>query len=374
MTLARLRLLLGISAVGTTVLAATGSLLLELPARLLPTDTTAPVAESVWAALLAPALWTVVLLPFDLLGGLVAVRHRPALTHWFAGWIRGIGVQLLVLSLSGVVLVLASRAFGVLGTSAATALGAIVVLARLDTLTRLGAPMRAGPTSGLAWHLDAHRPDEATVVVDPKDEAFVGGYGGLWRSRLLLPAWWRTLPEATVAALLARRRVADGAPRRRGVLAAVAWVTLGALGTALVLGPPTSAAGLVAFSLGMTLWGFAGLLILPTPSRRAVLAIDREAAREVGHAPLADAITALDRWQDDEPDRGAWIELVFHPVPARSTRLTALVAQDAHDSGAGLWRVARLALPAGVVTWSLLGRAVHCNLGRPALWWMLPGD
>lgn len=372
MTLARARLLLGVSAVGATVLLSAAALWFDLPTRHFSGDPFAPLVETVGTALLGPMLWMVVMLPLDILGGLVAVRRRPGVAAWSVGWLRGVLVQLLVLALGGVGLVVAARRFGVAGTIAMVACGAVVVLARLDDLARLGASLRLRPTSGPQRRLDAAGLGETATIVSAPDEAFVGGYGGLWRSRLLVPASWFSLPESETVALLARRRVAEGEARRRGVLSAVAWITVGGAVTACSVGAPASVAGLVEFAAGMTLWSFLGVLLLPTPSRRAVLAVDAAAAREIDHAALHAAIDTLDRWQDDEPERDAWIEAIFHPVPSRSARARALAIGGVQ--GAGAWRVARLALPAGLASWSLLGRAVHCNIGRPALWWMLPGD
>jgi hypothetical protein len=374
MTLARTRLLLGITAVGATVVAAAVALFLDVPSRFLSTDASLPLGGALQMALWGPSLWTLGMLPLDLLGGLVAVRHRPGVMDWVGAWVRGVLVQLGVLSLSGALLLSAARAGGTTGTILAVALGAGMVLGSLDRLARLGAALRLRPTSGPQRRLDASGLMEQATVVDTPDEAFVGGYGGVLRSRLLVPSSWFTLPEATTAALLARRRLAEGAPRRRGSLAAIGWVTAGAGVTCLSLAPPTSAAALVEFSLGMTLWSFLGVLVLPTPSRRAVYALDRRAAQELTPQALGEAITVLDRWQDDEPERSGWNERIFHPVPARTARLAALAVVDAPPNGGSFWRLARLALPSALPAWSLLGRAVHCNLGRPTLWWMLPGD
>jgi len=372
MTLARTRLLLGVFAVGATVVCAATVLWLDLPSRHFSTDSAAPLMRTVVMALLGPLVWVVAMVPLDLLGGLVAVRRRPGPAAWILAWARGVMVQLVVLLLSGAGLVFAARHFGVAGTVAMALVGAGLTLARLDDLARLGAALRLRPTSGPQRRLDAAGLGEAATIVATHDEAFVGGHAGLLRSRLLVPASWFSLPESVTEALLARRRVAEGAMRRLGVLSAIAWIGLGAAVTALGVGAPTSTAGLVEFAAGMTLWSFLGVLVLPTPSRHAVLAVDAAAAREVDPAALQEAIATLDRWQDDEPERDAWIEAIFHPVPSRSARGRALACGGMERGGA--WRVARLALPAGLAGWSLLGRAVHCNLGRPALWWMLPGD
>jgi hypothetical protein len=79
----------------------------------------------------------------------------------------------------------------------------------------------------------------------------------------------------------------------------------------------------------------------------------------------------LDRRLDGEPLRPRGIEAIFHPVPSVTSRRERL---NAASSGRGAYQAARMALPLSWACLGLLGRAVHCNCGRPALWVMLPGD
>lgn len=371
MTLARTRLWLGITGVGLTVLTATVALWWDLPDRLFATNPTAPILDTVAAALAWPLAWSLLLLPLDVLGGTVAVRHRPRPLAWLRGWLRGIMVQVAVLVLTGTLLVLLSRALGLLGAVAGAALAGALLASLLGVLTRLGAsaPLVHG---GAVLDQMVEQGEVPTKVIAAQDEAFVGGFSGLVRPSLVIPVSWLALPRETLHGLLVRRRLAAGAPRIRGVALALAWIVFGATVSGLLLGLPSSAAGLVRFSMGTTLWSFLGVLVLPTPSRRAVTALDQQACAIVGPQVVADGITTLDRWQDDEPARHRWVETIFHPVPSRSARLAAL---DAPAPATGVaWRAARMALPLGLGSWSVLGRAVHCNLGRPTLWWMLPGD
>lgn len=371
MTLARIRLWLGITGVGLTVLIATVALWRDLPGRLLTADPTAPIIEAVTAALLWPLAWSLLLFPLDLLGGTVAVRQRPRQFAWLREWLRGIAVQVAVLLLAGTLLILLSRTLGLLGAVAGAVLTAALIASLLGVLTRLGASTQtvAGDPE---LEREAGLGEISTRTVATRDEAFVGGYAGLIRPSLVVPAAWLALPRETLLGLLVRRRLAAGAPRIRGVALALAWIAFGATASGLLLGLPSSAAGLVRFSMGTTLWSFLGVLVLPTPSRRAVTALDQQARAIVGPMVVAEGITTLDRWQDDEPTRHRWVETIFHPVPSRSARLAAL---DTPAPATGVaWRAARVALPLSLGSWSVLGRAVHCNLGRPMLWWMLPGD
>lgn len=371
MTLARTRLFLGITAVGTTVLVAVAALGLDLPGTWLSDDPATPVLHAAASAMLWPLAWTLLMLPFDALGGVVAVRQRPAVAVWLGRWARGVLTQVGVLAIAAVALISLSRALGLFGAVAGATLAGALIVSQTGTLARLGASLRrvVNPEQVEAGRGSAGGPVE---VVATDDEAFVGGFAGLVHPRLVVPATWSTLPRLVRDGLLTRRRLASAAPRVRGIALALAWVAFGATVSGLFVALPDSAAGLVRFSLGTTLWSFLGVLVLPTPSRRAVLALDQQAARLAGREVIAKGIVALDRWQDDEPTRARLVETVFHPVPARVSRLASLDGPTPRRSGA--WRVARLALPLGLGSWSLLGRAVHCNLGRPALWWILPGD
>jgi hypothetical protein len=143
---------------------------------------------------------------------------------------------------------------------------------------------------------------------------------------------------------------------------------------------PATAAGLVSTAAALTLWSFLGALVLPTPSRAAVYAADQAAAARCGAAPVRDAVAAIDRWQDDEAERPAAVETVFHPVPAagrRARRLGTPSAPHAGDHPAPALAAHQVARHALYLSWaglSPLARAVHCNAGRPALWVVWPGD
>jgi hypothetical protein len=167
--------------------------------------------------------------------------------------------------------------------------------------------------------------------------------------------------------------------RRRGVLVAVAWNTIGfMLATLAPRADLMTAAGFVTVIAWFTLWSFLGLLILPTLSRPAVLAADRWARSSHDASVVAGTLTTLDGWQDDEAERAPITEMIFHPVPSRGSRLRALALHDQPTDtvavAAGAWQATRLML---YLSWAGVGglaRAVHCNVGRPSLWVMLPGD
>jgi len=129
-------------------------------------------------------------------------------------------------------------------------------------------------------------------------------------------------------------------------------------------------AGLVTTICGFTLWSFFGLLVLPTISRNASLKIDQELLdRGTPLELITKTAFTLDQMQDGEPDRSRIVETIFHPVPNVTSR-----NKDEPVRGLAAWNVARTTL---FFSWACLGflsRSVHCNVGRPELWTMLPTD
>ena len=132
-----------------------------------------------------------------------------------------------------------------------------------------------------------------------------------------------------------------------------------------------SVAELVTTCCGFTCWAFLGLLVLPTISRQASFRVDQQVLqRGIDAGALDGMISALDRLQDDEPQRPALVETIFHPVPSVERRRSLPPSYRQLPT----WHAARMML---FLSWSCLGllsRAVHCNAGRPELWTMLPTD
>jgi len=129
--------------------------------------------------------------------------------------------------------------------------------------------------------------------------------------------------------------------------------------------------GTIEFSLWFTLWSFVGLLSLPTPSRRGVIEIDEVVNSEGNSSEALRTMTRLlDELQDGEPVKPTFVETIFHPIPSVRTRL-----EGPRSSGViGFWDAARTSIYLSLAGLGLLGRAVHCNCGRPALWVFLPTD
>ncbi len=375
---ARSRLYLGISGVGTAVLAATCLLFFDIPSAGFSTATEQPVGRSLFAVGLFFAMSSALFILFDLLGGAWVVRRKDNAPLWLAAWVRGVAVQWAVWMLTAAALMQTARAAGGAATLAVF-VGIQVVLAVFrGAFARLIAPFEvheAPPVFAEAAER-AGVPLQRIKVVDTADEGFVGGWSSLLPRTLVVPRRWELLPVEALTAQLARRvAVAKSGAHVRGVLGAIAFNTVGFMVVQQLAGAtPATAAGLVTIMAGMTLWAFLGVLVLPTPSRAAVYAADASAAAAVGVAAVKASIERLDKWQDDEPTRTPNIERIFHPVPARANRLARLDGERSGLHALHAHNLARQALWLGWGSFSAISRAVHCNVGRTALWAMLPGD
>ena len=378
LTYGRSRLALGISGVGTAVLAATCLLVFDIPSVGFATTTAQSVGPSLLAVGVFFAMSSALFVPFDLLGGAWVVRRQREAPLWLAAWLRGVAVQWAVWMLTAAALMSTARSAG-----AAATVGVFVGIQWLlaqyrGGFARLIASFEVGPAPAVfaAAAERAGIPLSRLVVVDTPDEGFVGGWSSVLPRTLVVPRRWERLPVEALAAQLARRvAVAHRGAHLRGVLGAIAFNTVGFVVVQRLTGAtPATAAGLVTIMAGMTLWAFLGVLFLPTPSRAAVYAADESATATVGAAAVKTSIERLDEWQDDEVARPPHIERIFHPVPSRTNRLARL---DAERGGLQAWHahhLARHALWLGWGSFSAISRAVHCNVGRPALWAMLPGD
>jgi hypothetical protein len=378
LTYARARLFLGTAAVGTVVALSALALVLELPARWLPT---APGTWYVDAAsiALAVALHAAVLAPFDLFAGLLVPREYGRTSESWRSflwrWWRGSVAHGAALAVAGTTLMLAARAGGGWGTMAAF-LGLSAALLAWQ-------PWVAAGVGGLRLRRAKRGPlrdlGARTLVVDAQHPHVTGGAFGLpFRAAWLFPERWSAKPERVALDLqvVRRREIVRSGARDRGVLLAVAWNAWPLLLALAVWGAPVAAADVVRVALVGTLGSFVGVLLLPTPSRWAVHRADLGAVT-AGADPerLAAALDELDLDQDGEPDRPEVVEAVFHPIPAlRSRRAVLAGGGDPGPRVGPAWHAARVALYTSWAGVGFLGRAVHCNLGRPEVWVFLPSD
>jgi hypothetical protein len=383
MTYARQRLWLGISGVGSTVLLCAAAIVFRLPHRIIPSIVDQRFATALAAIALTWMLHALLLSPLDFIGGNIVVPQRRSVLSWFASWLRGISVQWLWFALAASLLMRTAQQFGNSKAMLVFLLLQLALLSRQGVMAWLVGGLRILPTSPVlksaasAAGIDAQRVRE----VDADDVSYVGAWSGVNAQSLWVPHRWVVeLPSTVLAVVLARRvGVRELGLRRRGVLVALAWNTVGfALASAAPRADLVSAPGFVTTIAWFTLWSFLGVLVLPSLSRPAVFAADRWARSSHDANDVTAAINALDAWQDDEAARSRAIETIFHPVPSRDARLHALRQSGAPtDTGAvaaGAWHATRMML---YLSWAGLGglsRAVHCNIGRPSLWVMLPGD
>ena len=379
LTYARARLFLGTSAVGTLVALAALALLLGLPERWWPSEP-GPFVRDVLAWALAVAAHAAVLAPFDLFAGSLLPRAygrtAESLGPFLARWLRGAVLHGLALTAAGALVMAAARGAGGWGSFAAFAALSLALLAAQPWVAAAvaGWRVRRSPRGGVLAPFGVG----AMAYDAPQPHVTGGAYGLPFRSAWVVPGRWATDPDRVALDAQAARRtwIARSGARDRGVLLALAWNALPLLGVLALWGAPVAAADVVRWALLATLWSFVGLLALPTPSRRAVLDADAAArAQGVDAARLTAALQRLDVDQDDEPERPAGVEAIFHPIPGVRRRAALLAsAEEPEPSGTSAWHAARVALYTSWAGAGFLGRAVHCNLGRPEVWVFLPSD
>ena len=359
----------------------------QAPLNWLPTNVIWSI-EDVQALSILLALLVACMAPLDFLGGYCLPRRvnrlsvKPA--AFFASWCRGVTVQATFFMAASLLILALGRWSGVQAATGGVLLIALLLVAsqlKIGQLTGDLRPLRELQESESERMNDAMRsivqlgfnPPEV-VLLSHRDAGFTGGVVGLpGLEEIALPVGLvHGLTPEQLAVTVARRQQAmhDGS-RTRGILVALTWVVIGFLLSTLIPGAGVkSVAELAMTCLGFTLWTFAGLLILPTLSRQASFALDTQIVnRGTSPATLHRTMSKLDRLQDDEPERAAMIEAIFHPVPSvqRRTGKSAVATPIA-------WHAARMTL---FLSWACMGilvRAVHCNVGRPELWVMLPTD
>ncbi len=389
-TYARSRLWLGISGVGSIVLISIALLVSGLPLELLPSNQSWDMADAGALLLLIGCLVGVVL-PLDFLGGfLLPNRSRPntiSFRRFAKAWLRGVAVQSAFFLLAGLLLLAMGRWFGLPGaTLAVIGIAATLVACQLPIAKLVGdlpsdeGNQAAKESTNLAVEAALRQTSQwgwkplPIVVLKHDDAGFTGGVAGLpGMEKMVVPSKaLHSLTSDQLAVMFARRLEAvHGGSRTRGMVIAFAWVVTGFLLSGMLPGAGVTTVGELAMTcLGFTLWTFFGLLTLPTLSRQASYAIDRKVIQQGASAQTLHAsVTTLDRLQDDEPSRSALIETIFHPVPSVNNR-----RGNSASTLPIAWHAARMTL---FLSWACMGmlvRAVHCNLGRPELWVMLPTD
>lgn len=385
---ARRRLRLGISGVGLSVMSSVAWLALLLtgvvtPPRLSSLTDAVPtpvlsVVQAVAAVFAVFVVHTLLAFVLEVRGGAVVVRQRPTVAAWLSAWGRGVSVQgALLLVLVGMA-ASGGALLGTLGVVGGVFAGSVLLLALQGPIARLIAKLPMAPLDPSLHDLarsQGIRPDVVRVI-DAPDEAFVGGWVGIRPIELWIPRTWTHEAHRELLSVQFTRRQAQFASgaRRRGVFRAALWPAFGlALLLPLLPWSPADAAYWLALPAVSTLWMFIGVLLLPSLSRPIVYNADSIAAARLGRDTVAHAVRQLDAWQDDEVERTPGVEFIFHPVPSRGNRERALQRTPQRTLG-GAHQLTRLSLFSALAAGSLLGRVVHCNIGRPSLWAVYPGD
>ncbi len=368
MTPGKARLWTGIGCVGTLVVLAVTLLAVDAPHEMLPTANSGPLAE--YLAILAfVTVAAASLLPFDFIGGILipaAYESRPPkLASWLRQWSRSVVVQLVFFSITLFFYLQLGREIGA------------------PWLIALFSALQFALVAGqeLIWQtMTARRPENATNAmtqfVSHSDSRFAGGITGLpGFESILIPNDWRTRLQPSWLNMVVRRRQAavQSGGRLRGLVAAILW-NITSFTAAVVASGATmnSVADIVTVFLWFLLFSFVGLLVLPTLNRQGVFALDRHLVAKVSIAELQEAIREVDQLTERDPMRSVSAESVFQPIPCPERRSQAL--SEAGPSEVAAWNVARTAL---FLSWAFggpLARAVHCNVGRPELWAMMPTD
>jgi len=372
----RARLWLGISSVGTMVTLSTMTLAFGVPFKFQPT-TDASFGSQVTGLLLFFMIYAMIQFPFDFMGGYWLPkqfgRSHPKLGTYLLSLFRGTVTHGSLLLFTAILIMAAGRYTGVAGTVTA---GLVISF----LLLRLRVPIASMMSGSALVHAPvAKSADDQKLKVTTaasSDEGFTGGIVGVLRPRFqILPMKWREVlgPEGFELAASRRTLAVTTGSWRRGRMVALLFTAVGLLVAAMLVDPPQlgTAWGTIQLSLWFSLWSFLGLLTLPTLSRRGVIEIDERAQAEGYSASLMRANTErLDRLQDGEPMRPSLVETIFHPVPSVENRLEG--PRSHHVTG--FWDAARTSIYLSLAGLGLLGRAVHCNCGRPSLWVFLPTD
>ena len=362
------RLWTGISCVGTLVTIAAAMLFSDAPNALFAETLSGGPADFL-AFLMFFASAALLLLPFDLIGGIwipVSLeKQTPRPSVWLRLWVRSVGIQIIFYSVTFFFYLQIGRGIGAPWLIVIFAMIQIALLAGQELIWRT----MAAQTAGVAGH-------DAIQFVPHFDPRFAGGITGMpGFESIVIPADWRTLLKPSNLDLLIERRMAarDSGGRVRGIFWAMLW-NIFSLTVAILLagGAIVSVADLVTTFLWFLLLSFVGLLLLPAIHRQSVFALDHHVAAHVSKIELQEAIREIDELTEQDPTRSASAESIFQPIPCPERRLLSL--EKAGSQHVVAWNVARTTL---YLSWAFggpLARAVHCNVGRPELWAIFPSD
>jgi len=351
--LARRRLQLGITNVGTWVLASIAGLGWLIAVR----------PELGAAGLLGVGVGALALQAvFDVVGGFVWLPDpRLEFRGFLARWTRGVVVHALAMLGVGAAAALSYRWTG----------GFCAGLAVSTAVLALGRGRLHAAISGAGVHRRSGDGGECLLLTRVDDPAFTGGLEGFGaRAAILVPESWRErLSPSDLKVELARRRwrLRQGLPLRT-LLVLLLWNLIGCQLGGWLLNPAglSLGAAVLGQACWMTLWSFLGLLVLPVLGRASVHAADRAAAA-AGLDPSG-WIRRFPSLTGEDGNPRPILETIFYPIPSADRRIRRLDPTQDGQVGFLLGDLARSQLYFSLAGLTLLGRAVHCNVGRPALW------
>ncbi len=380
MTYGRARLWLGVAGVGSLITIASIVLTLQVPQMLLEVNPRFGTSEFLQLVAVF-GLFLLWLMPLDFLGGFLIPRKFGKSNESFGDWVRSYTsaalFQATLFVFFGSTIILLSLTLGLSGGLIAVSLLMFAcffvrnswVINRVVTSETSQTKLLEALALIHTWQIFVPQ----TLIVEHRDMGFTGGVVGLGsNTKIVIPEAWISFNKTELATAIARRALAvNTGSYSRGLIVAFVSNLAGFLLCSFLSGANlVSVAGLVTTMCGFTLWSFFGLLILPTVSRNASLKIDQELA-ELGlpFELISNTASAMDHLQDNEPARPWFIETIFHPVPSVNGRNRSKVV-----TGLAAWNVARTTLFFSWACLGILSRSVHCNVGRPELWTMLPTD
>jgi len=376
MSYGRSRLMLGMTAVGLVTLTAAILSVSQVHTLRLPRTN----ADGSWEFLLlltVVSVWAALLLPFDFIGGyLLPKRFRRAdtgLTDFMLSWVRGTVVQMTLITSMLWCLLQVGQTLGLVAAVSFVVMTQVGLLAFQKHVAASVAhlPMKSAKLNresgvGSGYAESAHT-----------DSGFTGSIVGLpGFEEVVLPRSWhiKLAPDQLRAELTRRLGAIRSGSRTRGVLLAIAMNTL--TFTTCTFFPAagvSTVSELVSTSLYFTIFSFFWLLVLPKWSREGVFEADRFAFEDgIPFKVIETAAKTIEALHDDTPERSRQLESIFHPVPCVRRRMAELSLRI--RSIHGYWNVARLSLFLSWPCGGFLSRAVHCNIGRPELWVLLPTD
>ena len=363
MTFGRCKLLLGIANVGCIVTLCAVLLVFRIPEKVFFGAPQAPLTELGQLAVVLCG-YALVSLPFDMIGGLILpiIYRKEPLTFfvWLSNLLRGVIVQTSGYICCGILLLHTDRALG--HGAAIVAFGCLqcALLLLQALLATLVFPLRI--KSGI------------DPIFSGQSRVGTGGIvGAPGFDKVLIPTFWREnfSPQVMELAVIRRNYVIKSGSRLRGIVCAFVWNLSGFTVAIYLSGGVGTVAGLVSTAMTFTLTSFVGLLLLPRLSQNAVIKCDSYLRRYRSTEDLDRYISAVATWQGDEEERSPLVERIFYPIPAVANRLPV---KGKRSPKFDAWHAARLTIFLSWAGMSFLPRAVHCNVGRPDVWVLLPCD